>query len=826
MTGIALLFASGFTAVTYEVLWSRQLGLVFGNTALSTATCLAVFFLGMSLGQLTAARRCASLDRPLVAYGMLEMLAAATTLGALSLPYFYTGLYRAWFDAMTDAAGLATAVRLALSVVVLLPPAFFLGATLPVMVEAEVRHSGNLARSATALYGANTLGGVLGALASSFWLAPALGFLTTYLVVAAVNVAIGVAAVALAGGGSGRRPTPSPASFLETRPATRLAGMAFASGCLALAIEVIWTRMLVQVLHNSVYSFAVVLAVMLIALGAGAVIVNRMVGRGGGTSDTVLVNLLIASGLAVGGSALVFDAWTDGLAYLGGSARWGAYVLDVFGLAAAVMLVPGTLLGTIFPYVMATAERRDVSPGATVGWLVAINTVGAVIGSLLAGFVLLPGLGLWRSLQLVACCYLLLAPLLSFRTRNAAVAVGYVVLLVGLPFSPLYLGRVDVDPERDVVLAVEDSAEGTVAVVRRGDVVSIKLNNSYTVGTNANIVNDRRKADLPLMLVPDPASVFFLGMGAGITAAAALDHPVERVMTCELVPAVARAARLYLSDRTARLFEDPRSRVIYGDGRTVLAATSDTYDVIIGDLFVPWHAGVANLYSVEHFRSVLGHLNDDGVFAQWLPLYQFTETELGVVARTMLEVFPLVTLWRGDLQANAPAVALFGHQNDDPLDLDVVLRNVLRRIGDHGARDAVSEALMMLFYAGNLSEGRAAFAASPVNTIDWPVIEYLAPIGQRRVKAGEDSWLTGEHLVGLYRRTVELAPLGADPYLRELTVAQRGYVDAGRELYESFVDRSRGDGAGAREHFAAFRAQAPHEVVSMFESLMAAAHAP
>ncbi len=824
MKGVGLLFASGFTALTYEVLWVRQLGLVFGSSASSAATCLAVFFLGMSIGQLIAARRCATLGRPLTAYGVLELLAAATTLGALALPYFYTAFYREFFDAMTSSWLFAGGVRLLLSTCTLLPPAVLLGATLPVMVEAETRATGTFARHATALYAANTLGGVLGALSCSFLLAPKLGFLLTYLLVAAVNVAIGVVAIALDGASAveGERAGATDDAFERARPHPRLAALAFFSGCLALAMEVVWTRMLVQVLHNSVYSFALVLAVMLIALGLGAGCVYTALRRSWATSGRGIMTLSAASGIGVVLSAWVFDAWTDGSAYLGGAAHWGGYLSDVVGLALAVMLVPGVLLGTVFPYLMATAERRNASPGATIGWLVSLNTIGAVSGSLVAGFLLLPSWGLWGTLLAAGCAYVAIPPLLLRDWPAAALAGVAVAGLVWLPVNPLRLARVDVDPRRDVLVSVEDSAEGTVAVVRRDHVVSIKLNNSYTVGTNANIVNDRRKADLPLMLVPDPDSAFFLGMGAGITASAALAHPLHRVTTCELVPAIARAAETHLDLYTRRLFNDPRSRVLFGDGRTVLAASSETFDVIIGDLFVPWHAGTANLYSVEHFRNVRERLGEGGVFAQWLPLYQFTEDELAIVARTMLEVFPLVTLWRGDFQANAPSAALFGHRDAGPIDLAAVLRNVRFRLGDHGARDAVSEALMLLFYVGNVSAASSLFEDSPINTQDWPVLEYRAPVAQRRVKAGEAQWLTGPRLVELARRLEAAVPPASDPYLRNLTSEQQGYATAGLELYESFVRRAAGDAQGASDYFELFRSHAPTEVVEMFENLMGA----
>ena len=821
MIGPVLLFLSGATALVYEVLWLRQLGLLFGSTALSAAICLSVFFAGMSLGQELAARHCSRLDSPLRVYGVIECCAGLSTLFALALPGLYVAASAALLGGDIASGGSSQVMRGILAATILIPPSALLGATFPIMVEAEVRRTGTLAVTATALYAANTLGGVAGAVAAPFWLLPRLGFRGTYVAAVAVNLVLAATAlVAAARRGPGvarsrpRRP--------GRAPSLRLTGIAFASGALALAIEVLWTRMFAQVLHNSVYSFAAVLAVMLLALAMGGFLVHVFLRLRSRSGVNYFAALAILSGLAVAASALVFSDRTDGLAYLGAADGWKGYVGDVFALSAVVMLVPGTLLGTLFPFLLEAGERvgRGV-PGATVGRLVSANTLGAVIGSLAAGFYLLPHFGLWISVQVVAGAYVCLALVIAPAGPTLlAIALGLAVLLG--PLDPGQLGRVDLDPVHDELLEVRDTAAGTVAAVRRGELVSIRLNNSYTVGTSDNIANDRRKADLPLLLQARPRSVFFLGMGAGITAAAALDHPVEKVTTCELVPAIAEFASQYLAKDTHSLFDDARSRVVIADGRNALATTDERFDVIVGDLFVPWHSGTSNLYSREHFSTVAEHLTDNGIFAQWLPLYQFSRREFEIVARTMLDVFPLVTMWRGDLHPKTPAVALFGHMKVEPLDLAKVLANVRRRIGEHEARDAVSEALTLLFYAGNITQSRALFENRPINTDDRPVLEYLAPITQRQVKSGAANWLTSRRLVRLYHQLAAVTPAETDGYLARLDRRQLDYQRAGLDLYESFVARYESDPAAARRAFQSFRTRAPSEVVAMFEALMSA----
>src|SRR5262249_14749876 len=195
-----------------------------------------------------------------------------------------------------------------------------------------------------------------------------------------------------------------------------------------------------------------------------------------------------------------------------------------------------------------------------------------------------------------------------------------------------------------------------------GGVAALRLRGRDVGGRRGPLRGARRQADPPMLLPPAPRALFFLGLGTGITAGAALFHPVERVTVAELVPDIALLAREYFSPMANGLFSDPRARIVIGDGRALLAADPQRYDVIVSDLFVPWHAGTGSLYTREHFERIRDRLTDDGVFAQWLPLYQLSMREFAVIAHTMLEVFPLVTVWRGDFSASEPIVALVGHR--------------------------------------------------------------------------------------------------------------------------------------------------------------------
>lgn len=823
---LALFFASGVAGLAYELLWVRELALVFGNTAQATATTLAVFFVGLSLGQHAAGRRVARAHNPLRAYAVLEALVAATA----SLYFAIGPLYRACAPplfAWTGGGAFAvTAVSGALGAVALMAPCVCMGATLPVMGQMVVRHAEALGAAFGLLYAVQTVGGALGALAAGFWLPGTIGFTRTYLLAMAVTAT--VAAVAYLASRTWSAP-PSDAPPLRPeqgggrdRSPGRTPGMAAliagVSGFAALAIEVLWTHMFSQALHNSVYSFAAILVTFLVALSLGGLLAAGLARRSTDRPLIPLVVLLAAAGVGVAASPFVFNWMTGGLQLLAG-VGWGGYVRATFGCAAAVMLAPGILLGSVFPYTLRLAQRGGRAAGAIIGELAFWNTVGAVAGSLSAGFVLLPWLGLWASLRVAALLYLVAALVVAGTVWRAARA------LILLPIAGIALLALALDPTRlphvfldrgEVLKSVRDTPSGTVAVVDAGGVLALELDGHYTVGGTGTITNDRRQAELPMLLHPQPRSVFFIGLGTGVTAGAALFHPVDRVTVAELVPGIAEAARDSFAPFSNGLFSDARAHIAIGDARTILRADAQRYDVIVGDLFVPWHAGTGSLYTREHFESVRDRLADDGVFAQWLPLYQLSWRELAVIAHTMLDVFPQVTVWRGDFSARMPIAALVGQRTPRPLDLDAVVANVRRRQGGAGYSAARAHALALLFYAGNLGAARDLVANAPINTDDRPVIEYLAPATPLEVVAGQAEWLTGFALSRLWRQLAERVPPEEDPYLALVPGDEREDVYAGRMLQEASVLLDAGQPAAAQAAFDDFVRHVPPDVAAAF----------
>jgi len=587
--------------------------------------------------------------------------------------------------------------------------------------------------------------------------------------------------------------------------------LAFLSGWTTLGLEVLWTRMFAQVLQNSVYTFAVILVTFLLSLALGAG-VARVLAKRTWHPAGIMVTLLVGSALLVALSPFLFAWETDGLGYVAAESGFEEYVLRVFGAAAVVLLLPTAWLGVVFPYLIKVAEAWRWSAGRTVGQLVALNTLGAVVGSIVAGFVLLGSLGLWNSLRLVAAVYLAAALALALRGRrrriaaSAAPVAGMALLVSVLDASRLPLVSIDPEGRRERLVAVLEGTDATVAVVDRPGSRRIKLNNHYGLGGSQDWNQEARQAHIPLVLHPDPHSVFFLGLGTGITAGASLRHPLDRVLVAELVPEVVQASRRYFTPWLHGLFEDPRASVLVEDGRNLLLGTSEHFDVIVADLFLPWKAGTGNLYARELYAAAAERLAPGGICAQWLLLIQLSQEEFGAIAHTFVDVFPRVTLWRGNYRTTHPLVLLVGERDPAPLDPRALERRLAAARGSEPeskplgvGRSALPETSdeLLLYYQGNLSRARSLLEAYPVNSDDRPFIEYSSPITHRRKRTHESSAFRGRNLVAFYDAIFEAAPPERDPYLAALDPGRAELPRAGLELYRSRVLERLGDGDGA-----------------------------
>ena len=817
----ALFFVSGFAALVYQVLWVRELGLLFGSTAQAAALAIAIFFAGIASGGWFWGRRARRFRSGLAAFGWLEVAVAATALGHFVLLDAYQALYPAVFPLVSEIAGADTAFKILVAAVILLPVSFLMGGTLPVLGHYLIRHPQDLGRLGSFLYAINTGGAAAGALAAGFVLPVWLGFSGAYGLAIGLDLLVGFTAIALARSGSDVT-TPE----VARRESVNLAGpgsersapvwfLAFVSGFAALGVEVIWTRMFSQVLQNSVYTYALVLVVFLLSLTLGASLANRLSRVRSLLADRILLALLALAGALVAASPWLFETATGGLGYVGVGQDWWDYLQSVVTVALVVMLVPGIMLGTVLPYLLRLLENRSVSTGSTIGNLVAVNTLGAIAGALLAGFVLLPLAGAAGSLLILAAVYFAaMALVILVRAENHARlgALLPAALAAGLVLVPTdWATTVYLNPAHDErLIAYEEGSHATAAVIERDGHLLIRVNNHYTLGGTGALESERNQALIPMMLHPAPRDVFFLGMGTGITAGASLLFPVERVVVCEILPEVVRLAQVHFAPWAQGLFEDERVNIHAEDGRNCLSRSPETYDLIISDLFTPWKAGTGNLYTLEHYRNAARRLNEGGLFVQWIPTYQVSEKEFGIIARTMDEAFDQVVLWRGDLFPAQSIVALVGQNRAEPLDPQVPIAHGRALAGNADLPDDLLAAVNLRFYAGNITAS-GLFDQHAINTDNRPLIEYQAPRTQRAVQAGQARWLTGDQLGLLYERLIQNPGVARDPYLARLDETQRGYVIAGRSYYHYGVYRMAGRDEQAAMLLDDFLARTPFE---------------
>jgi spermidine synthase len=514
----------------------------------------------------------------------------------------------------------------------------------------------------------------------------------------------------------------------------------------------------------------------------------------------------IAGGLAVFASPHLFYALTDGLAYLKGGGGWASYGTRLSWLGVPTVLLPTLLSGMVLPLLMDLAGAGSAKPaGHVLGWLLAVNTAGAIAGALLGAFECPRWLGLWGTLAGTGIAMIMAGAggfAFSPRGSPAALATGGLAIALVLVWDPAPLPRVKIrEAKGEKVVALHESSYGIVAVVDAGADRRIKLDNFYVLGGTASTGDERMQAHLPLLLHPAPRRVAFLGLGTGITAGAALFHPVERVTVLEIVPDVVAVARDHFRTANLGVVNDQRVECVVEDARNFLRATERKFDVIVGDLFVPWRRGEAGMFSLGQFASARRALAPGGIFCQWLPMFQMSEAEFNIVAATFLDVFPQTTLWRGDLAPDLPALALVGHTDAEPIDPAVVDRRVRELRMDETNLHLAHAAGLWMFLAGPLDAKGARFASARRNCERTPWLELLGPLTHAGSIHGREPLFVGRRLESLLgeisKQSLEGSPLA------RLDAERLRWRDAGARLREATLLMAEGKQAEAQMQEAA-----------------------
>ena len=728
-----LAFISGAAALSHQIIWTRRFVDVLGADANTFSKVIGAFFLGLALGS-------ALTPRFLPAARIWQRLAAAELLvGLLALPALFSYAITEEVLLRSSSTRLGEAL---LPIALIAPPAMGMGLVLPLFIMALPP------QWTLRLYGINILGGVTGVLVTLLHTLPHFGVTQAGLLAASCNlaVALGIALVA-------RRAEDTPKAggvlVADSLRFRRLAAVAFISGFAVLACEVILQQQLAQVSINSIFSSGLVLIAVLVSLGAAALL-SPLVLRLARNVRVLLTAVIAVSAFLCFLQPFVFALARPGLELLPYELPASQYFLRLLGLAGVCAVPMIFAAGLLFPLTLHAACRGRLAA------LLAVNGFGGWLGAELTQAWILPRSGLWLSICVIGAVYFVLLLWVQGKVSSPVSVAGVAVCVIAVSYAR-GLPQVGVRAS-ERVLAVASGREGVVATVERGAADRRMLfNNSYSLGGSKAQVNQERQALLPLLLHPNPRAVACLGVATGSTVAGAALHPgVQHVDAIELSPLVLGQAQAFFTAFNRRVFENPRVEFIQEDARWIVASRQAAYDVVLGDLFLPWRTGEGRLFTLEHFERVRASLKPGGLFCQWLPMFQLTRPQFEMIVATFQKVFPEAWVLRGDFYSELPILGLLGGADLKAFDRERIAETC-RRLRDRGQ---VSDPLMRHPEGvAMMIVGPVPKSTAPLNTLENSALEWNAA---RNVIGLRDPWFVGvpcaEYIRDIHRRGRTLLP--------------------------------------------------------------------
>ncbi|HYF51586.1 MAG TPA: fused MFS/spermidine synthase [Planctomycetota bacterium] len=832
-----LFLLSGACALIYEVLWCRQLGLVFGNTVHSLSAVLTSFMGGLALGSFVAGRVCHRLKRPLLVYGVLE-LAIGVYCSLLPWAFSDSGPLVPMYQALYGETGSSSLAitRFAVSFVLMLIPTTFMGATLPILAQYLVRSNQSMGRTVGTLYAVNTLGAVLGAAAAGFILLPALGKIGTNFVAVAFNAILALSAIVV----GWRAVTPpnmmqvltehnrQKASQSAAAPipssVVRFAVLAFGvTGFAAMATQIGWTRAISLGTGSSTYAFSLIVSVFIMGLSLGGWWGSRIASKAPDVVKTLAFVLLaigmicMALAALLGLGPLMFYfllAW--GTDPGSGGMSWSLLLaIQALGIALLI-IVPTFLMGATMPLTLQVAAADSSrNAGRTVGNVYAINTVGSILGSFLGGLVVLPFLEIQTTLQTMALLYALPGIVLLTmsagwampRTRAIAavlalaVAAGCVaprwqpnVMSAGM-FLLRDTGAVkaarewrfnEAVPNLDrEILYYREGAAATVAVARVAGNISLSVGGKPDASSGGDMSTQIGLTLVPAVLHPAPKEILVIGQGSGVSAGAARARDgVQRVDIVEMSREVITGSS-WFAQHNELVYDDvmterawlntPGVETLINDGRNHLLLTSRKYDLIASEPSNPWMAGVGNLFTREAFQLSKERLKPGGIMCQWIHSYALDESHVYSIIRTFGEVFPHIQLW----WINKGDYLIVGSESP----LTIPIRELRHRLKEPGVQRWLQRVRLDTeeeFVAGFMQHDdalRRKAKDSPLHTDDNMLLEFSAP----RALYGASQSFGASQLAPLVDQIVDLDGLSTaerSDFIRrmDLAVAAREHL--------------------------------------------------
>lgn len=756
MLVLLLFFCSGASALIYEVIWSKYLGLMLGSTIQAQTIVLAVFMGGLALGNKIFGRRADLMRQPLSAYGFVEV---AIGLYAFFFPQLYGGadrLFAAVGAPLLERTFPLLLLKGGLSAALLLLPTALMGGTLPLLAGWLGKRSSEAGRLSARFYSVNSLGAVFGAGLAGFVLVRSLGMVSSLQMTAFANVLVGIVAILL-----GKKEVPAetagPVSS-EARPKSSIwpAGLLVAlTGGVSMGLEVLSSRALALVVGGSLYAFSLVLMAFICGIGVGgSAAASPRWSKWSGSK--VIVALLTGAAFLIGSFVAGLRIWTS----LYSQARNGlapnpsGYVLHqllVGAMAFGLLGLPAALLGAVLPLTIRKVSQDSGHLGENVGQLLTWNTAGAVLGVMLTGFVLMPWIGLRGSLAALAMLLAAAGLFFAVKGRDARFGLAAGSVLAGIALVAILGGsswrhilgsgifrlrgialtaQKIADRQKAIeILYYKDAPDATVAVERgsaEGDSkqIILRINGKADASTHGDLSTQYLLGHLPLLARPESKDIFVLGFGSGITGGAILGHPIDSLTIAENCGPVLEAAKFF-EPWNRGVLANPRTKILREDARTVLKLSPKKYDAVISEPSNPWVAGIGSVFSREFYELAASRLNPGGLMAQWFHIYEMNDGIVFLVLRTFNSVFPNMEVWdteNGD-------IVLLGSKT--PWESSpAVFQKVFERAEPRKDLEAIGIKTALSLLPRQIASQHTAFAiagSGPTQTDEFPTLEYAAP---------------------------------------------------------------------------------------------------
>lgn len=780
-----LFFFSGMAALVYQVLFAKELALVFGSTATATFTVLATFLGGMALGSLIGGALAQRVSRPIVAYALVELGIALYCVATPALFKAVQLVYVGLATGMPPDAPVLTVLRVSLGAVVLLVPTVLMGTTLPLLAQASGASDHRMGTRVAWLYFANTGGAALGALLTAYFVIPALGAHRTTLVAAVMNLMVALAALELAKRLAPGAPTPDagtarPGAAATAQPLAGSQALALAvlgvGGILSLGLEVVYVHLLSIVAGNSVYAFGLMLATFLVGLSVGGELARRWMLRPAANSIVAMgVSVLGLSATAALGAGL-WNVIPDYFASFAGYPAASTFAAReaIRGLVCAAVMVPPTVfIGASYAFAMDVATMGAKVESRALGIAAAVNTAGNIAGVLLFGFVLLPRMGGLAASQAIAVCALALGLVVLFRCRLAfpmrALVVGVSAMaavawgqtwkmdLQGLStganvyFYPQNWGQVI-----DHAESIDGGFTSVTEQPSPSGPVKTLLTNGKFQGNDA--VQGEMQAQIgfafsPLLHTERRGSALVIGYGTGVTSRVFHEAGFRQLDVAELSRDIVRLADKHFGSTNGGVSARPDVSIHLTDGRNLLLLSRARYDVVSIEITSIWFAGAASLYNREFYQLAKSRMQSDGVLQQWVQLHRLTPADILQIVATLRSEFAYVSLYV--MGSQGILVATDAADRASPVPAAVSLLETspqlaeLRTIASRSVQDMVKDRVLDPAGVDRFIRDLGVDARPWISTDDNLRLEYSTP--KANVNDGRASLAANKALIERFR---------------------------------------------------------------------------